>query len=182
MECCCSSLVFSFLIVSAFCSIYAKTQLCHQYPSYANVSRSWANSVGQRTKSSAWVTVNPILVRQTSGPGFICGFYCQYDSNSCLFAVLIYQDEDYPQLVWSANRNNPVRLNATLELTGQGDLILSDADGTLVWSTNTPGKNVLGLNLTHFGEIVLFNTENSYVWDSFNQPTLCLWVNGCLVG
>ena len=178
---CCSSLVFSFLIISSFSSIYAKTQLSHQYPSHANVSRSWANSVGQRTKSSEWETVNPIIVRQTSGSGFICGFYCHYDSNSCLFAVLIYQDEDYPQLVWSANRNNPVRLNATLEFTEQGDLILSDADGTLVWSTNTPGKNVLGLNFTDFGELVLFNTD-SYVWNSFNHPTDSMLVGQWLDG
>ena len=178
---CYSSLVFSFLIISPFPSIYAKTQLSQLYPSYANLSSSWANSVGHRAKSSDWVTVNPILVRETSGPGFFCGFYCHFESNSCLFAVLIFQDEDHPQLVWSANRNNPVKLNATLELTEQGDLILSDADGTLVWSTDTSGKNVSGLNLTETGDLVLFNTENSAVWESFHHPTDSLVVGQSLL-
>ena len=74
--------------------------------------------------------------------------------------------------MWSANRNNPVKLKATLELTGEGDLILSNADGTLVWSTNTSGKNVSGLSLTKTGDLVLFNTEeDSYVWESFDHPT-----------
>ena len=171
MECCYSYLIFCFLVISSFSSICAKAQLSEQYPSSANLSSSWVNSVGQRMKSPEWVTVNPILVRQNSGQGFICGFYCLYDSNSCLFAILIFQDENYPQLVWSANRNNPVGLNATLEFTEQGDLILWDADGTLVWSTNTSGMNVLGLNLTDYGDIVLFNTESSNLWDSFDQPT-----------
>ena len=117
--------------------------------------------------------MNPILVKETSGStSFFCGFYCHYDSNSCLFAVLIFEDEFDPQLVWSANRNNPVKLNATLELTGEGDLILSNADGTLVWSTNTSGKNVSGLSLTETGDLVLSDTENnSYVWRSFDHPT-----------
>ena len=175
MERCCYSCIvsFCFLVFSSFLSICAKAQLSQQYPSSAKVSSSWVNSVRPWAISTDWVTVNPILVRETSGSaGFLCGFYCYFKSNSCLFAVLIFQEEFDPQLVWSANRNNPVKLNATLELTGEGDLILSNADGTLVWSTNTSGKNVSGLSLTETGDLVLFNTEeDSYVWESFDHPT-----------
>ncbi|KAL8510775.1 hypothetical protein ACS0TY_017551 [Phlomoides rotata] len=77
----------------------------------------------------------------------------------------------FPQVVWSANRNNPVRINAKLELTGGGDLVLQDSDGTLAWSTNTSGRSVVGLNLTNLGNLVLFDAKNSVVWQSFDHPT-----------
>lgn len=77
----------------------------------------------------------------------------------------------FPQVVWSANRNSQVKLNATLQLTSQGDLVLRDADGTLAWSTGTAGKSVAGLNLTELGNLVLFDARNSVVWQSFDHPT-----------
>ncbi|CAI9089117.1 OLC1v1023626C1 [Oldenlandia corymbosa var. corymbosa] len=77
----------------------------------------------------------------------------------------------FPQVVWSANRNNPVKINASLQLTSGGDLVLRDADGTLAWSTNTAGKSVAGLNLTESGNLVLFDHNNSVVWQSFDYPT-----------
>lgn len=73
--------------------------------------------------------------------------------------------------MWSANRNRPVRFNATLRLTEDGNLILADADGTFVWSTNTAGKSVSGLNLTETGNLVLLDRNNEMVWQSFDHPT-----------
>lgn len=65
-----------------------------------------------------------------------------------------------PQVVWSANRDHPVGENATVQLTEVGDLVLYDADGTLVWSTNTADKYVAGMNLTSSGNLVLFDHTN----------------------
>ncbi|XP_010661456.1 EP1-like glycoprotein 4 [Vitis vinifera] len=86
-------------------------------------------------------------------------------------STLLFQDVYSPQLVWSANRNRPVRFNATLRLTEDGNLILADADGTFVWSTNTAGKSVSGLNLTETGNLVLLDRNNEMVWQSFDLPT-----------
>ncbi|XP_028071737.1 G-type lectin S-receptor-like serine/threonine-protein kinase At5g24080 [Camellia sinensis] len=95
------------------------------------------------------------------------------------------QDEiaDAPQLVWSANRNHPVKLNATLQLTQDGNLTLADSDGTSVWSTYTGGGNysVAGLNLTEDGNLVLFDRNNAMVWQSFHHPTDSLLVGQGLV-
>lgn len=77
----------------------------------------------------------------------------------------------FPQVVWSANRNRPVKLNATLSLTNSGDLVLRDADGSQVWSTNTAGKSVSGMNITDSGNLVLFDSKNAIVWQSFDHPT-----------
>ncbi|KAL0320414.1 UNVERIFIED_CONTAM: G-type lectin S-receptor-like serine/threonine-protein kinase [Sesamum radiatum] len=87
----------------------------------------------------------------------------------------------FPQVVWSANRNSPVRVNATLQLTPDGDLVLRDADGTLAWSTNTAGKSVAGLNLTEMGNLVLFDEKNAVVWQSFDHPTDALVPGQALV-
>ncbi|XP_039161064.1 LOW QUALITY PROTEIN: G-type lectin S-receptor-like serine/threonine-protein kinase SD2-5 [Eucalyptus grandis] len=75
------------------------------------------------------------------------------------------------EVVWSTNRNNPVKINATLELTSKGNLVLKDAGGTIAWSTNTSGKSVVGLNLTDLGNLVLFDKNNVTVWQSFDHPT-----------
>ncbi|KAL6328978.1 hypothetical protein AAG906_007268 [Vitis piasezkii] len=68
-------------------------------------------------------------------------------------------------------KNFLVRDDATLQLTQDGDLILRDADGTLVWCTYTYGKSVVGLNLTETGNLVLFDSNNASVWQSFDHPT-----------
>ncbi|XP_037496927.1 G-type lectin S-receptor-like serine/threonine-protein kinase SD2-5 [Jatropha curcas] len=81
---------------------------------------------------------------------------------------------DGSMVVWSANRNNPVSINSTLQLTSDGDLVLKDVDGTIAWSTNTRGKSVAGLNLTDTGNLVLFDNNKAIVWQSFGHPTDCL--------
>ncbi|GKV31084.1 hypothetical protein SLEP1_g39823 [Rubroshorea leprosula] len=75
------------------------------------------------------------------------------------------------QIVWSANRNNPVERGAQLQLSQQGDLTLQNVDGTLIWSTNTTSKSLSGLKLTDQGNLMLFDGNNEMVWQSFDHPT-----------
>ncbi|PSR84622.1 G-type lectin S-receptor-like serine/threonine-protein kinase [Actinidia chinensis var. chinensis] len=120
------------------------------------------------------MTFQPLLTRGSSGPWFSCGFYCNYTTNECLFALLIFPNSTMTKnskVVWSANRNNPVSFNATLDLAENGNLALKHANGSLVWTTNTRGKSVVGLNLTEMGNLVLFDRENAVVWQSFDHPT-----------
>ncbi|KAL3717279.1 hypothetical protein ACJRO7_008799 [Eucalyptus globulus] len=123
--------------------------------------------------------VQEILSRYTGFAAYYsCGFYCKGNCTSYLFAVLIitvgdlYQREGpSPRVVWSANRNNPIKIGATLELMPEGDLVLKDVDGNVAWSTNTSAKSVVGLNLTDLGNLVLFDKDNATVWQSFDHPT-----------
>ncbi|KAF8413692.1 hypothetical protein HHK36_001684 [Tetracentron sinense] len=119
------------------------------------------------------------------GTGFACGFYC----NDFLFAVFILQTKnaslipsgiEFSQVVWSANGNYPVGENATLQLT-RADLMLRDGDRTLVWSTNTSGDSIAGLNMTEIGNLVLFDGNNRTVWQSFDHPTDSLLLGQKLV-
>ncbi|KAM3192205.1 hypothetical protein ACQJBY_069432 [Aegilops geniculata] len=115
---------------------------------------------------------------------FACGFFCAGPADTCdnyifsIFVVNIYTiggrfffDLPAPEVVWSANRDRPVKENARVQLTEFGDLVLYDADGTLVWSTNTAEMSVAGMNLTSTGNLVLLNQSNMQLWRSFDHPT-----------
>ncbi|KAK4394759.1 G-type lectin S-receptor-like serine/threonine-protein kinase SD2-5 [Sesamum angolense] len=171
-----------FFTIASFSYLACVSSQPYDYPT-ANLSSSWINSVSANhsvtfTDSS---TVRAVLLRGTFGPKYACGFYCNGDCETYLFSVFIVQTNSgggitspgsgFPQVVWSANRNSPVRINATLQLTPDGELVLRDADGTLAWSTNTSGKSVAGLNLTEMGNLILFDERNAVVWQSFDHPT-----------
>ncbi|CAL5033114.1 unnamed protein product [Urochloa decumbens] len=76
-----------------------------------------------------------------------------------------------PQVVWSANPDRSIQENATLEFTSDGNLILHDADGSLVWSSGTRNRSVAGMELTELGNLVLFDRMKAPVWQSFDHPT-----------
>ncbi|KAG5544941.1 hypothetical protein RHGRI_017414 [Rhododendron griersonianum] len=144
--------------------------------SVTNLRASWDDIPEFYSSADRKFVLKPILVRTNPGVGFVAGFWCSVFFRNFLFSILIFPSADYLQpsdrgLVWSANRNKPVRYNATLRFTEHGDLILADDDGSLVWSTNTRGKSVSGLNLTEQGNLVLFDRNNTTVWQSFDHPT-----------
>ncbi|KAI3816384.1 hypothetical protein L1987_16078 [Smallanthus sonchifolius] len=155
------------------------------YPT-ANISTTWTNneSLPHSVSFTDGSQVRAILLRGSFGPKFTCGFYCNGTCTSYLFAVFIVQTNSgggivqpsigFPQVVWSANRDSPVSYGAILNLTATGELVLQDADGSTVWTTNTTGKSVAGLNLTDDGNLVLFDVNSSVVWQSFDYPTDCL--------
>ncbi|GLJ35710.1 hypothetical protein SUGI_0717360 [Cryptomeria japonica] len=64
-----------------------------------------------------------------------------------------------------------VQENATLTLTSTGELVLKDADGTLVWSTNTSTHDFQGMAIQVSGNLVLLNNSNGIMWQSFDYPT-----------
>nr|XP_043622716.1 EP1-like glycoprotein 3 [Erigeron canadensis] len=82
--------------------------------------------------------------------------------------------------VWEANRGRPVRENATLSLGTDGNLILAEADGQVVWQTNTANKGVVGFAIQADGNVVLRDSNGSFVWQSFDSPTDTLLVGQSL--
>ncbi|OWM78743.1 hypothetical protein CDL15_Pgr002914 [Punica granatum] len=153
----------------------------------ASLSTSWTLSNG--STRAEWFTdgsfLLPILHTETYGFGFY-GMEAQI-SGEYFLAVFILPCYDYgltstpaagctPQLVWSPIRKSAVKMNSTLELESGGDLVLKDADRTVVWSTNTSGKSVASMNLTGLGNLVLIDKNNVSVWESFDHPTDSLLV------
>ncbi|KAI8551252.1 hypothetical protein RHMOL_Rhmol06G0170800 [Rhododendron molle] len=109
----------------------------------ANLSTTWINNSPTIYINSTDVfggfKMTPVLSLSNTSQ-FVSGFYCFSNQSSCFFGIVIfagrYDFEDgtsvnAPQLVWSANWDRPVKTNAKLKFTGNGDLILEDADGDM---------------------------------------------------
>ncbi|XP_006652160.1 G-type lectin S-receptor-like serine/threonine-protein kinase SD2-5 [Oryza brachyantha] len=156
------------------------------YPT-ANLSTRWVNNAATLQHSVSYSdgsAVRAIVLRSPEtfyGPSFAAGFFCAPPCRVFLFAVFIVQtnsgagitltENGMAQVVWAANRDLPVRENATLELTFNGNLVLRDADGTLVWSSSSSGQSVAGMEINDLGNLVLFDQRNATVWQSFDHPT-----------
>ncbi|RRT45695.1 hypothetical protein BHE74_00025314 [Ensete ventricosum] len=90
------------------------------------------------------------------------------------------RSESILRWVWEANRGRPVRENATFSLLPNGNLVLAEADGRVVWSTNTANKGVVGLKVLPNGNVVLYDAKGRFVWQSFDYPTDTLLVGQSL--
>ncbi|PWA55811.1 hypothetical protein CTI12_AA425740 [Artemisia annua] len=90
------------------------------------------------------------------------------------------RDESLMRWVWEANRGSPVRENATFSLGSDGNLILAESTGQIVWQTNTANKGVVGFAIESNGNIVLKDSSGNFVWQSFDSPTDTLLVGQTL--
>ncbi|XP_057985330.1 EP1-like glycoprotein 3 [Hevea brasiliensis] len=143
----------------------------------AKVPTSW--SINPRT--SAYDQIILSNGKPNANYGFACGFYSQNDKRSFYLAIgsaaasidtsgnQVWTFTD--NIAWVANRNRPVGENAELQLLPDGNLVLKDTDGILVWSTDTANKSVAGMKMMDTGNLVLHDGFNNTVWQSFDHPT-----------
>ncbi|KAK3156435.1 hypothetical protein QOZ80_2AG0107270 [Eleusine coracana subsp. coracana] len=188
---------FESLLLFFMLSIPSTQAWSIDYPSpIANLPSFWTNnnaSIPYNATYNDGTLIRAILVRQNPagfGPSFACGFICNAPCNVFQFAVFFISIGDSnnlafnamarPRVVWTANRLRPVKENASVELTKDGNLILRDFDGSLVWSTNTSGSPVVGMNLAETGNLILFNVMGKTVWESFEYPTDTLLIGQSL--
>nr|CAB3475834.1 unnamed protein product [Digitaria exilis] len=184
------------LLAAAAASLLAPAGCAHAQgglfptPASTNVSASWtislkANGHGGSQQSSGYLdgmSVSVFLLQPVDEGGgdglcFAACFYCTDPCADFYFGVCILQADSgglfvgtgILRVVWSANRGRPVRENATLTFATTGDLLLRDADGSLVWSTATSGQSVARMTMTKSGNLVLF--------DGKNTPIVCSWAS-----
>ncbi|XP_061343796.1 putative receptor protein kinase ZmPK1 [Gastrolobium bilobum] len=105
---------------------------------------------------------------------FSAGFYAVGD-NAYSFAIWFSESNGQTQnatVVWMANRDQAVNgMRSKLSLLDKGNLALTDADGSLVWSTNTVSLSPVHLSLNDVGNLVLRVGEGVILWQSFDFPT-----------
>lgn len=111
------------------------------------------------SKSSHWLS---------SSGDFAFGFYRL--NNTGLFLVGIWFDK-IPEktLVWSANRDDPVRAGSKVNLMLSGRLVLTDTDGTEFVLYNGTGTSHAAMQ--DDGNFVLANSSSGVLWESFDFPT-----------
>ncbi|KAK1291094.1 putative receptor protein kinase ZmPK1 [Acorus calamus] len=106
---------------------------------------------------------------------FAAGFHNVGD-NAYIFAVWFAGLND-STVVWTANRDYPVNgRRSHLTLQTDGNLVLSDAGVSTVWSTNSTDSTV-SMGLSDTGNLMLKNTNGVIVWQSFDHPTDTLLPN-----
>ncbi|KAK1302278.1 Epidermis-specific secreted glycoprotein EP1 [Acorus calamus] len=100
---------------------------------------------------------------------------CFYNATPSAYVLAVRMGNRHTEsqmlFVWEANRARPVGENATLELRADGNLVLSEADGTLAWQTATSNKGVVGLDLGPNGNLILYGSKRRIIWQSFDSPT-----------
>ncbi|XP_058782013.1 putative receptor protein kinase ZmPK1 [Vicia villosa] len=107
---------------------------------------------------------------------FTAGFY-PVGENAYSFAIWFTQKHknlDKATVVWMANRDQPVNgKRSTLSLLKTGNLVLTDAGYSNVWSTNTNSSKLRELFLSDTGNLILRErSKNDFIlWQSFDFPT-----------
>jgi len=118
---------------------------------------------------------------------FTAGFY-PVGENAYSFAIWFTQKHknlNNATVVWMANRDQPVNgKRSTLSLLNTGNLVLTDAGLSNVWSTETNSSKSLELFLYETGNLVLReqNTNGFILWQSFDFPTDTLLPDQNLTG
>nr|POE68902.1 g-type lectin s-receptor-like serine/threonine-protein kinase lecrk2 [Quercus suber] len=74
-------------------------------------------------------------------------------------------------IVWSANGENLVPTDSKVELTKDGQLVLSDPTGTEIWNSESGNLGVVYAATLDTRNFVLASQDGSLLWQSFDQPT-----------
>ncbi|XP_018840395.1 EP1-like glycoprotein 2 [Juglans regia] len=113
-------------------------------------------------------------------PFRLCFYNTTPDAYILAIRAGIQRDESLMRWVWDANRNHPVRENATLSFGRDGNMVLADVDGRVAWQTNTANKGVTGFELLPNGNLVLHDKNRRFIWQSFDYPTDTLLIGQSL--
>jgi hypothetical protein len=71
---------------------------------------------------------------------FALGFFCPTNSSTRFYIGIWYNNDPERTVVWVANRDSPIATpsaSATLAVTNRSDLVLSDTQGHIYWTTRT---------------------------------------------
>ncbi|KAJ4977928.1 hypothetical protein NE237_008708 [Protea cynaroides] len=101
---------------------------------------------------------------------FTAGFY-EVGSNAFCFSIW-FTNAVNRTVVWMANRDKPVNGHrSAISLRKDGILVLTDIDGSKVWSTNDTETDGHKTELLNSGNLVLRDPQDRILWESFDSPT-----------
>uniref|UniRef100_A0A0E0M493 non-specific serine/threonine protein kinase n=1 Tax=Oryza punctata TaxID=4537 RepID=A0A0E0M493_ORYPU len=112
----------------------------------------------------------------SDGGAFAMGFFSPSNSTPAkLYLGIWYNDIPVRTVVWVANQETPVTNGTTLSLTDSSNLVVSDADGRVHWTTNITGGAAGNGNTTavliNTGNLVVRSPNGTVLWQSFEHPT-----------
>ncbi|XP_058109426.1 putative receptor protein kinase ZmPK1 [Magnolia sinica] len=102
---------------------------------------------------------------------FTCGFY-KVGTNAYSFSIW-FSNSANKTIVWTANWGG--RLvnghGSRFSVHWDGNMVLTDVDGSTVWNANTISTNVDRAELLNSGNLVLKDPNGRILWQSFDSPT-----------
>ncbi|QCE16495.1 somatic embryogenesis receptor kinase 4 [Vigna unguiculata] len=106
----------------------------------------------------------------SSNGDFSAGFF-RVGQNAFCFSVCFTRSKQ-PTVLWMAKRDQPVNGKGSfLSLRKSGNLVLTDAGGTIIWETATLSSFQLHLKLRNNGNLLLLTSEGTTIWQNFDSPT-----------
>ncbi|KAK3143624.1 hypothetical protein QOZ80_4AG0302710 [Eleusine coracana subsp. coracana] len=109
---------------------------------------------------------------------FALGLFAPTNSSTRFYVGIWYNKDPKRTVVWVANRDNPITNSSpsstTLAVTNRSELVLSDREGRVYWSTSsTRGAGATGVNaaLLNEGNLVFRSSNGTILWQSFDHPT-----------
>ena len=109
-------------------------------------------------------------ILQSSDGTFSSGFYEVY-TNAFTFSIW-YSKAASRTIVWSANPDRPVHARrSAITLQKDGNMVLRDYDGTVMWQADGNFTNVQHAHLLNTGNLIIKDSRGNIVWQSFDSPT-----------
>ncbi|KAJ8763234.1 hypothetical protein K2173_026135 [Erythroxylum novogranatense] len=137
------------------------------------ISCSTSGSLGPGSSLSVENIAEDVLISPNGE--FTAGFYPAGDRhcNAYYFSIWFSKPScNICTVVWMANRDFPVNgRRSKLSLLRTGNLILTDAGRSIIWSSGTVSNSSVGLYLDDNGNLVLCQEDNVILWESFDFPT-----------
>ncbi|KAK7844733.1 g-type lectin s-receptor-like serine/threonine-protein kinase lecrk2 [Quercus suber] len=132
------------------------------YSTTAQISRnqSLGSSLNTQEKDSYWAS--------PSGD-FAFGFQ-QIGKGGYLLAIWFNKIPE-KTIVWSANGGNLVQTGSKVELTKDGQFVLSDPTGKEIWKPALDRLGVAYAAMLDTGNFVLASQDTVHLWQSFDHPT-----------
>ncbi|KAK3161526.1 hypothetical protein QOZ80_1BG0078210 [Eleusine coracana subsp. coracana] len=107
---------------------------------------------------------------------FSCGFH-ELGTNAFTFPIW-YTNTNNRTVVWTANPYSPKggyspvnKYGSRISLNRDGNLILTDTNGSTVWESKTSSGKGTTVTLLNSGNLVINDSSNNIVWQSFHSPT-----------
>ncbi|GAB4850448.1 hypothetical protein Ancab_029752 [Ancistrocladus abbreviatus] len=110
--------------------------------------------------SSSWVSPSA---------DFAFGFR-EMETGSFLLAIW-YNTIPERTIIWSANRDDLAQSGSIIELTSDGEFVLSDPAGKTMWSATLAGTGLAYAAMLDIGNFVLATESGTVLWQSFREPT-----------
>ncbi|KAJ0088675.1 hypothetical protein Patl1_31781 [Pistacia atlantica] len=133
-------------------------------------AQAWSQGLPSLSRGSSLAVAKENDFLASPKGTFFGGFY-EVGTNAYCFAIW-FTNSVNKTVVWMANRDRPVNgRDSRLTLHGNGNLVLTDEDESVVWSTDTLTNAGVEARLLETGNLVLVNQTKGIIWESFEFPT-----------